>query len=130
MSFLLDTNICAAHFRRPSGLAHRFVQHGGGLFLPTIVLGELYAGAYHVNDPSPLLCKIAELLMDVSVLDFDQACAKEFGRIRGSLLKKGISIPTADLMIAAVAIVHDLTLVSNNTADFRFVPNLRLVDWL
>jgi hypothetical protein len=27
MSHLLDTNICAAHFRRPAGLAHRFFQH-------------------------------------------------------------------------------------------------------
>ncbi len=27
MSFLLDTNTCSAHFRRPSGLAHRFMQH-------------------------------------------------------------------------------------------------------
>jgi predicted nucleic acid-binding protein len=42
MSFLLDTNICAAHLKRPSGLIHRFVQHGGGLFISTIVLGELY----------------------------------------------------------------------------------------
>ena len=34
MSHLLDTNICAAHFRRPGGLAHRFIQYGGGLFVP------------------------------------------------------------------------------------------------
>ncbi len=37
MSHLLDTNICVAHFRRPAGLAHRFVQYGGGIFLPTVV---------------------------------------------------------------------------------------------
>lgn len=41
MSHLLDTNICAAHFRRPGGLAHRFIQYGGGLYVPTVVLGEL-----------------------------------------------------------------------------------------
>ncbi len=130
MSHLLDTNICAAHFRRPAGLAHRFFQFGGGLFVPTIVLGELYAGAYHVANPSPLLLKITDLLIDVQVLDFDQDCAESFGKIRGSLLRKGISIPTADLMIAAVALVHDLTLVTNNIADFRHVPGLRVDDWL
>ena len=99
MSHLLDTNICAAHFRRPAGLAHRFFQFGGGLFVPTIVLGKLYAGAYHVANPTPLLLKIADHLIDVQVLDFDQDCAESFGKIRGSLLRKGISIPTADLMI-------------------------------
>lgn len=43
MSFLLDTNICSAYLRRPAGLSHRFIQHAGHLFLPTIVLGELFA---------------------------------------------------------------------------------------
>ena len=69
MSHLLDTNICAAHFRRPGGLAHRFMQYSGGLFVPTVVLGELYAGAYHGSNPAPLLQKIADLLDDVAVLD-------------------------------------------------------------
>ena len=89
MSHVLDTNICAAHFRRPAGLAHRFFQYSGGLFVPTIVLGELYAGAYHVVDPAPLLSKIAHLLTDVRILDFDRECAEQFGSVRGSLLQKG-----------------------------------------
>jgi tRNA(fMet)-specific endonuclease VapC len=33
-------------------------------------------------------------------------------------------------MIGAVALVHDLTLVTNNTADFQNIPGLRLDDWL
>ncbi len=130
MSHLLDTNICAAHFRRPAGLAHRFIQYGGGLFVPTVVLGELYTGAYHVSNPAPLLQKIADLLDDVQVLSFDHACAEQFGKVRGSLLQQGISVPTADLMIAAVALVHNLTLVTNNTADSQRIPGLRLDDWL
>lgn len=43
MSYLLDTNICSAHLKRSGGLAHRFIQYGGRLHIPTIVLGELYA---------------------------------------------------------------------------------------
>jgi len=130
VSHLLDTNICAAHFRRPGGLAHRFMQYSGGLFVPTVVLGELYAGAYHGSQPAPLLQKIADLLDDVAVLDFDHACAERFGKERGGLLQQGISVPTADLMIAAVALVHNLTLVTHNTADFQKIPGLRLDDWL
>ena len=41
VSYLLDTNICSAHMRRPAGLAHRFMQHSGQLAILTIVLGEL-----------------------------------------------------------------------------------------
>ena len=130
MSHLLDTNICAAHFRRPAGLAHRFVQYGGGLFIPTMVLGELYTGAYHVDDPAPLLQKIADLLNDVEVLPFDQECAERFGKVRGRLLRQGISVPTSDLIIGTTALVHNLTLVTHNTADFQHIPGLRLADWL
>ena len=130
MSFLLDTNICSAHFRRPGGLAHRFIQYGGGLFVPTVVIGELYAGAYHVANPASLLQRIVDLLTDVEVLDFDLPCAERFGEIRGGLLQQGIAIPTVDLMIAAVALVHGCTLVTHNTQDFQNVPNLILEDWL
>ncbi len=50
--------------------------------------------------------------------------------MRGSLLQQGISVPTIDLMMAAAALVHNLTLVTHNTADYRNIPNLRLDDWL
>ena len=35
-----------------------------------------------------------------------------------------------DLMIGSIALVHNLTLVTHNTADFQRIPELRLEDWL
>jgi tRNA(fMet)-specific endonuclease VapC len=77
-----------------------------------------------------LLSLIAELLQEVAVLDFDSACAEQFGKLQGGLLNQGIKVPVADLMIASVALAHNLTLVTNNTADFQNIPGLRLDDWL
>jgi tRNA(fMet)-specific endonuclease VapC len=130
VTHLLDTNICSAHMRRPGGLAHRFFRHAGGIAISTIVLAELFSGAYKHSNPSRLLALITDLLQEVAVLDFDTACAEQFGREQGGLLQKGIVVPETDLMIASVALVHDLTLVTNNTADFRNIPGLRLEDWL
>jgi tRNA(fMet)-specific endonuclease VapC len=131
MSFLLDTNICSAHIRKPTGLAHRFLQYSGRFHIPTIVLGELYAWGYRRSNPSFLINIIdEEFLEDFIILPFDLACAFEFGKIKGAFIQKGISIETADMTIAATALVHDLTLVTHNTADFRNIPNLRLEDWL
>jgi tRNA(fMet)-specific endonuclease VapC len=130
MKFLLDTNICSAHMRRPAGLAHRFLQHIGHMAIPTIALAELYAGAYKHPSPDRLLGLIADLVQEVSVLDFDSACAESFGRVRGQMLRQGIVVSSVDMMIAAVALVHDLTLVTHNTADFRLIPGLHLDDWL
>ena len=77
-----------------------------------------------------LLECISDLLLDVQVVDFDSTCAEMFGKVRGSLLRNGISVSSIDLMIAATALVNNLTLVTHNIADFRHVPDLRLVDWL
>jgi tRNA(fMet)-specific endonuclease VapC len=131
MSYLLDTNICSAHLKRASGLMHRFVQHSGRLNIPTIVLGELYTWAFQREHPGRLLSKIEDdLLLDVTLLDFDSDCAKKFGEVRGQLLREGTQVSRLDLLIASVALVHDLTMVTHNTADFRKIPRLRLEDWL
>jgi tRNA(fMet)-specific endonuclease VapC len=130
MSFLLDTDICAAHMRRPAQLAHRFVQYTGRLFISTIGLAELCAGAYKHPQPKRLLGLIVDLLQDLLVLDFDAGCAERFGRERGTLLQQGIDVSRMDLMIASVALVRDLTLVTHNTVDYQNIPGLRLDDQL
>jgi predicted nucleic acid-binding protein len=57
--------------RRPAGLAHRFIQFTGQLAIPTVVLAELYAGAYKHPHASRLLGLIGDLRQEVQVLDFD-----------------------------------------------------------
>jgi tRNA(fMet)-specific endonuclease VapC len=116
--------------RRPAKLAHRFFQYSGQLAISTVTLAELYAGAYKHSQTSRLLTLIADLLQEVWIVDFDSACAEKFGQVRAALLLGGISVPTTDLMIASAALVHNLTLVTHNTADFLNIPNLRLEDWL
>jgi tRNA(fMet)-specific endonuclease VapC len=110
---------------------HRFVQHSGQLYISTLAVAELYTWAYQRSDPQSLADRIErELLADVRVLDFDSECARKFGEVRGTLLVRGIVVSRIDLMIGCVALVHDLTLVTHNTADYRNIPDLRLVDWL
>ena len=130
MTHLLDTDTCSAHMRRPAGLAHRFFQYACRMAIASVTLAELYAGAYKRPQPARILALISDLLGDVAVLDFDAACAEQFGRIRGPLLRQGIQVATADLMIASVALTHNLTLVTHNTADYQHIPGLRLDDWL
>ena len=131
MSFLLDTNILSAHLRRPSGLAHRFIQYSGRLYTSTVVLAELYVWAYNRPDPRKVLAAIDDLLFqEVTLLHYNADCADEFGKVRVQLRRKGIEVPSLDLLIASVALIYDLTLVTNNTADFQNIPGLRLDDWL
>jgi tRNA(fMet)-specific endonuclease VapC len=130
MSSLLDTNIVSTHMKQPTRLAHRFIQHSGRLAIPSIVLAELYAGAHLRSDPEPLLRQIADLLVAVTVLDFDPSCAEQFGRLRGELKRLGVGVGPMDLMIASVALAHGMTLVTHNTAHFAPIPGLVIEDWL
>ncbi|MGV2333804.1 MAG UNVERIFIED_CONTAM: type II toxin-antitoxin system VapC family toxin [Planctomycetaceae bacterium] len=131
MSFLVDTNICSAQLKFPGAVAHRMLQYSGRIFVSSIVLGELLTWAYRRSDPAPLLRQIKqELLADITVLDYDHSCAERFGHFRGSLLQRGISVSPVDLMIASVALTHDLVLVTHNTHDFSSIPDLHLDDWL
>jgi len=128
--YLLDTDTCSGHIRRPAGFAHRFIQFGGQIAIPSVVLAELRAGAHMRANSQPLLRKIDELLVDLDVLDFDSRCADQYGLLRGSLGRRGLTVAVIDLMIASVALVHDLTVVTHNTAHFARIPGLRLEDWL
>ena len=130
MSFLLDTNILSAHLRRSTGLTHRMIQYSGRLFSSEIVVAELYAGAFHRVVAGPLLTRIDDLLTDIHVLPFDRDCAISFGQIRGEQLRSGVSFSPIDLMIAATAFAHNLTLVTHNVKDFEKIPDLRVDDWL
>lgn len=87
--------------------------------------------AYRRDDPSIALAAIEYLLRyEVSVINFDEECAREFGRVRAELRQRGIEVSTVDLMIASVALRFDLTLVTHNTGDFRHLPSLPCEDWL
>jgi tRNA(fMet)-specific endonuclease VapC len=131
MNFLLDTCTISAHIRRPAGLQARFIQYSGRLYLPTVALAELYVLAYKLDVPTPRLDAIEEVIRDeVAVIDFDVDCARVAGRLRALLIRRGASVPPIDLLVGAVALAHDMTLVTHNTADFLPIPGLRLVDWL
>jgi tRNA(fMet)-specific endonuclease VapC len=130
MTYLLDTNIISAHLRRPAGLQHRFIQHGGRIAVPTIVLAELYAWAFGKDDPLSLSKTIATVLEDLSIVDFDAASALEFGRLRVELRRQGKAVSPPDLMIASTALAHDLIVVTDNTRHFEVIPDLRRENWL
>lgn len=52
-----------------------------------------------------------------------------FGRIRAQLSARGTPIGNNDLLIASIAIAHNLTLVTHNTGEFIRVEGLEIEDW-
>jgi tRNA(fMet)-specific endonuclease VapC len=129
MSFLVDTDTCSAHLKGNRAVANRFLQYTGGLHISAVTLGELYTWAMRLKAPPKRAQSLQEFLGDVTVLDVTPTVARRFGELRAALFDQGRPPPDMDLLIGATALVHDLTLVTHNTADFSNIPGLRILDW-
>jgi len=71
-----------------------------------------------------------QVLSALEILDFDTPCAEVYGQLRAELEAKGRRLAEADLMIASIALRHQLLLVSGNIRHFSRVPGLKLANWL
>ena len=72
---------------------------------------------------------LAAFLPYVAVLDFPDHAARHYADIRADLKKRGALIGANDLLIAAHARSLGLTLVTNNTAEFKRVKGLAIENW-
>jgi predicted nucleic acid-binding protein len=96
-------------------------------FISAVTAGELYHGAYRSAARDRHLMNIEErVLPAVTVLPFDAAVAKVFGRVRAELEVAGTRLDDADLQIAATALHHGLDLVAGNVRHFARVPGLHI----
>ena len=74
----------------------------------------------------PVLERMLTMLQKVMV---DSDIAATAALIRADLRKQGQPIAPYDLLIAATALTHHLTVVTNNTREFSRVSGLSLQDW-
>ena len=131
MSFLLDTDICSAHLRQTAGVVtSKLLQHSGRLHVSVITAGELYTWAMRAKASPKRLIALGDFFADVTLLEITPEVARRFGQVRAGLLDAGSPCPDLDLLIAATALVHNLTLVTHNLQHFLKVPGLQVDDWL
>jgi predicted nucleic acid-binding protein len=63
-------------------------------------------------------------LRGVAVLPLTRTIMRRFARLRGQLRTQGLTVQDPDLLIAATALTHDLTLVTRNLRHFGRIPDL------
>ena len=128
---LLDTNAVIALLtgRSPRLIDKVTSSPVGSLALPTIVVHELYFGAYRSARIEHNLETLRLLIADIPVLDFDTQDAIVSGEIRAGLANSGRPIGPYDVLIAGQAKARRLTLVTNNVGEFERVEGLPVEDW-
>lgn len=125
--YLLDTNIVIALFAEEQAVLDK-VSQAATVFIPSIVIGELYYGAYNSSKKEENEAKMNAFGSSSNVIDCDIFTAKIYGQIKKLLKDKGKPIPENDLWIAAIAMQYDLTLVSRD-AHFGHIDGLRWEKW-
>jgi len=131
MRYLLDTNICIYIARRspPEVLSRLERLKPGDVGMSIITYLELVYGAYKSRRVQSNLEAIESLSRLVPVLSLDVTAARRYGQIRTDLEKRGAPIGAYYLLIAAHALAGGLTVVTNNTREFRRVAGLRAENW-
>jgi tRNA(fMet)-specific endonuclease VapC len=127
MRILIDTN-CYSEFDGGDPGTIRRLQTATEVWVPIIVLGELYAG-FELGTQQERNEKQLEAFLSVptvGVLIPDHETGRRYGHVFQSLRRQGTPIPTNDVWIAALALQHDLVLDSADK-HFLYVQGLSLL---
>ena len=90
---------------------------------------ELYYSAYKSQKIAGNLSKIKILEKSFEIISAGSEIAEIFGMLKSDLEKSGNAIDDFDLIIAACALTHNLTLVTNNQRHFERIDGLKLTNW-
>lgn len=128
MKFLLDTNAVIAIIAGNSKVIERLSEHAPRDFgVPSVVMHELYFGAYKSQKVEANLARIEALRFEV--LDLSESDGRAAGEIRAELKRQGSPIGPYDVLIAGQAVSRSLVLITNNVKEFRRVSGLQYEDW-
>jgi tRNA(fMet)-specific endonuclease VapC len=131
LRYLLDTNVCVDYLNGRYENVIRAIQTASveELCTSSIVAAELRYGADKSRHPQRNHARLDVLLAELRPVVFGVDAARCFGKVRSRLEARGLPIGPYDMQIAAHALSLDVTLVTDNLAEFRRVRGLRVESW-
>jgi tRNA(fMet)-specific endonuclease VapC len=128
--YLLDTDICSYFLRGRYGLQEKFERVGpAALHVSRITIAELLV-LTHKNPGSRInQDRIEELARTLVFVDLDDAAWAMFSLTKAHLQRIGRPVGDFDILQASIAVVRDLTLVTNNV-DHYMAMEVRVENWV
>ncbi|MGH2365989.1 MAG: type II toxin-antitoxin system VapC family toxin [Chloroflexota bacterium] len=127
MRYLVDTDWVAEYLKGRERAVQLLTSLArDGLAISLITFGEIYEGIYFGHDPQAHERGFREFLRVVQVLPLNRSVMQRFSRVRGELRRHGQLIGDFDLLIAATALHHGLSVITNDQRHFSRVDGLRL----
>ncbi len=119
-TFLLDTNIVSEAMKpKPNPVVEQWLDQQVLVFLSVITVEEIYAGLFHKDTHNKMVWFDNLLRFQAQVFDVTPDVAAHSAEMRGLFRQRGIMRSQPDMLIAATAYQHNLTLVTRNIKDFE-----------
>ena len=132
MDYIIDTNIISALMKNDSEVKIRLQNaflNGSEVFISGLSYYEIKRGLLAISATNKLrifneICRRFRILLLDDIRIFDKA-----SEIYADLKPKGKLIKDADILIASMALVYEITLVSDDS-DFLRINNLTVENWI
>ena|SRR3989338_4044020 len=124
--YVLDTDVIV-DFLRDEKIIKKLIYdlYAKKLYTTFITMSELYFGAYNSKYKTAHFEEINFLEGLVDILYPDLIACKLFGRIKKQLRDTGKIIGDFDVMIAAVTIANNFTLITRNLKHYENIEGLK-----
>jgi predicted nucleic acid-binding protein len=127
---MVDTNVFIRFEKSGDPIDFSAWDSSQEVYISVVIASELLMGVHRANTEERRQRRSAfveAIISGVGVLDFTIAEARVHAEIYAELAKKGQMIGAHDLIIAATARCHDLSLLTDNVEEFSRVPGLRVI---
>lgn len=128
----VDTSFLIALLRRDPDAEEKLESHleeGEAISTTPICACELFAGAYKSVKRESETKKVREFLSRMELLEFSAQACERFGRVKGELESRGTPVGDFDIMIAAIALVHNQKVLTRDVEHFQKIPGLVVETW-
>ena len=127
--YMLDTDTASYIIRgNHSEVSTSFAKCFPNVCISSITYAELNYGAVK-SKSLPILKKVHAFCELVECINWDAKAAVDYAKLREELEANGNPIGSMDMLIAASALAVGAILVTNNTAHFSRIKQLKLENW-
>ena len=127
MAYLIDTDWIIDYLKGKKSIVNKLQKlFDKGLTISVISLAELYEGIFASKEPKKHLNSLQDFLSGIVVLGITDEVCQTFGKLRAEQRKLGVIIDNFDLLIGSTALVHNLTILTDNIKHFQKIKGIKI----
>ncbi len=131
MKYLVDTNMWIEFFHKRQSVYNHLIQiPPKDIYVSEITIAELTYGAVHSKDIARHLSETQNIIDNFQIVSISKVL-RNYADIRHSLfLKNRKNVGDFDILIGATAVYYNYVLVTDNTKDFKDMPDIIIENWI